>query len=232
MGELWGLQRREWEDKNIPPSEQRLRPIVPLVFYTGEGAWSTPIGLKHLMDLPAELERFVPDWETPLLSLQDTSPETLTQIAGAVGWALRVLQSEKAPLAELDRVLTEAMAGLEGLSEDRAGQWKRAAWFLLLLVHHRRGERELVDRVLDTAKLSKFREREEVAVMGLTVAQQMKAEAALQTSRQILSLLLAERFGSLPVDLQRRIESIDDMQRLQAGLRQVVHVKSLEELEL
>ena len=68
--------------------------------------------------------------------------------------------------------------------------------------------------------------------MGLTIAQQWQAEAALQTRRQDLVLLLEERFGSLPEDLQRQIEGIDDLQRLQAALRQVVHVKSLEELEL
>src|SRR6476620_4527836 len=72
MSELWKLQQRGWEDKQLPPAERRLWPIVPLVFYTGEGTWSTPIGLKHLMDLPAELERYVPTWETPLLCLHET----------------------------------------------------------------------------------------------------------------------------------------------------------------
>src|SRR2546428_2302639 len=130
MSELWKLQQRAWEDKRLPPSERRLWPIVPLVFYTGAGSWSTPITLKHLMDLPADLERYVQDWETPLLCLHETSPEMLTEIAGAVGWALRVLQAEKAPLVEIDRVLTEAMAGVESRSTEAAGQWKRVAWSL------------------------------------------------------------------------------------------------------
>jgi hypothetical protein len=232
MGELWALQRREREDQKIPPSERRLRPIVPLVFHTGEGAWSTPIGLTHLMDLPPELERFVPKWDTPLLNLHQTAPETLTETAGALGWALRVLQAEKAPLAEMDRVLTEAIARLEELSEERAGQWKRVVWFLLLLMHNRREERGLVDRVVEQAKRSKFREREEVAAMGLTVAEQLKAEGELRACRHILRLQLEERFGALPAELERTIESIDDLQRLQSALRQVLHVKSLAELDL
>jgi hypothetical protein len=205
---------------------------VPLVFHTGEGAWSTPIGLTHLMNLPAELERFVPQWDTPLLNLHQTAPETLTETAGALGWALRVLQAEKAPLAEMDRVLTEAIARLEELSEERAGQWKRVVWFLLLLMHNRREERGLVDRVVEQAKRSKFREREEVAAMGLTVAEQLEAKGELRACRHILRLQLEERFGALPAELERTIESIDDLQRLQSGLRQVLHVKSLAELDL
>jgi hypothetical protein len=52
--------------------------------------------MKRLMDLPPELERFVPDWETLFLNLRQTPPETLTRFASAIGWALRVLQAEKA----------------------------------------------------------------------------------------------------------------------------------------
>jgi hypothetical protein len=231
MGELWRLQRREWEDQNLPPSSRRLRPIVPLVFHTGEGAWSTPIGLKHLMELPPELERFVPAWDTPLLKLHETAPETLTETAGALGWALRVLQAERVPLAEMEQVLTEAIARLEELPEERAGQWQRVVWFLLLM-HNRRAERALFDRVVEQTKQSKFREREEVAAMGLTVAEQMRAEAELRTCRRILRRQLAERFGELPEEMERTIEGIEDLDRLESALGQVVRVKSLGELEL
>jgi hypothetical protein len=173
----------------------------------------------------------VPAWETPLLSLHQMSADTLTRLAGAVGWALRVLQVEKAPLAEIERVLTRAMAGLECLSDEQAEQWKRVAWFLLLLVFHRREERELVDRVVEPAKQSKFREREEVAAMGLTVAEQLEATAELRSYRHMLCLLLEERFGPLPADLRQRIAGIDDLRRLQAALRQIAHVNSLAELQ-
>jgi hypothetical protein len=36
MGQIWDSQRREWEDRQLPASQRRLRPIIPLVFYTGE----------------------------------------------------------------------------------------------------------------------------------------------------------------------------------------------------
>jgi hypothetical protein len=164
--------------------------------------------------------------------LHQTAPDTLTETAGALGWALRVLQVETAPLAEIDRVLTEAITRLEELPEERADQWQRVVWFLPLLMHNRREEPALVARVVEQAKQSKFREREEIAAMGLTVAQQLEAKAELRAFRQILRLQLAERFGVLPAELEQTIESIEDLQRLQSALRQVLHVKSLAELAL
>src|SRR3712207_9597250 len=70
-------------------------------------------------------------------NLQRASPDTLTGVAGAVGHALRALQAEQAPLAELEQVLAEAMAGLEGLTEEQAGQWVRVTWFLLRSEEHK-----------------------------------------------------------------------------------------------
>jgi predicted transposase YdaD len=45
MGHLWDSQRRQWQDANVPEEQQRLHPIIPLVFYTGTSTWSAPIGL-------------------------------------------------------------------------------------------------------------------------------------------------------------------------------------------
>ena len=35
MTQIWDAQRREWESAEVPRSEWRLRPILPVVFYTG-----------------------------------------------------------------------------------------------------------------------------------------------------------------------------------------------------
>jgi hypothetical protein len=213
MGELWDTQRREWGDRKTPKARRRLLPVIPVVYYTGEKRWSRPISLKHLMDLPADLERFVPDWETLFLHLHRTPPETLTRFASAIGWALRVLQAERLPQAEMERVLREAMAGLEGLTEEQSGQWQRVAWFLLQLVFHRREERVLLDVVLDEARESKFRERGEVSTMGLSVAEQLKAEGEaegeVKMARELLETVLTARFGTLSTEIRQALARAD-----------------------
>src|SRR5205823_5047806 len=121
-----------WQDACLSAAQRRLRPVIPLVLYTGRETWPTSLRLADLMEAPPALERFVPGWETLFLNLHGTSPETLTRMATAVGYALRVLQAEHAPKAELQQVLADALVGMEGLSEEQAGQWLRAAWYLIL----------------------------------------------------------------------------------------------------
>src|SRR4051812_40495459 len=101
MVHLWESQRREWEARRTPHRRRRLRPVIPLVFYTGRRVWPMPLRLTALFDIPAELERFVPAWETLFLNLHRTSPEALTSVASAVGYALRVLQEVTAPKEKL-----------------------------------------------------------------------------------------------------------------------------------
>jgi hypothetical protein len=213
MAQLWDSQRRKWEDASTPVVERHLRPIIPLVFYTGSERWTGPIDLASLMELPASLERFVPRWETLRLDLHETPPETLTRFATAVGWALRALQAESAPRAEMARVLLEAMAGLEGLSEGQAGQWLRAAWYLVLLVLHRREEETLAELLVEQAQQSKFRERSEVAAMGKSILEQVEArgEARGEESgiRQALVTVLARRFGALPPEVEAALKGAD-----------------------
>jgi hypothetical protein len=45
MGQLWDAQRREWQDQRRSPRTLRLRPIIPVVYYTGERRWAAPLSL-------------------------------------------------------------------------------------------------------------------------------------------------------------------------------------------
>jgi hypothetical protein len=229
MGQLWEAQWREWEDRRMPAEQRRLRPIIPVVFYTGAKRWGTPLGLRHLMELPADLERFAPTWETPFLNLHGTSPETLTRFASAVGWALRVMQAERAPREQLERILREAMAGLEGLSAEQAGQWLRVAWFLVLLVLHRREEPELGELVIEQARQSKFGERQEVTRMGLTIIEQAEARGEARMLRSALERVLLRRFGDLPDDVVAAL-AVADVATMNAWLDAAATAASLAEV--
>ena len=59
MTQIWEFQRREWESNNTPKNQQRLRPIIPIVFYTREQRWQIPLDLSRLMDLPDMFSGFV-----------------------------------------------------------------------------------------------------------------------------------------------------------------------------
>jgi hypothetical protein len=54
----------------------------------------------------------------------------------------------------------------------------------------------------------------------------------IHTRQEDLRLLLEERFGPLPETLAAQIAAIADAERLRNALRQVVHLRSLEDLAL
>jgi hypothetical protein len=57
-------------------------------------------------------------------------------------------------------------------------------------------------------------------------------QGRVRTQREDLRIVLEERFGPLPVALVQQIEASDDCQRLEAVLRQVVHLQRLDDLQL
>jgi uncharacterized protein YicC (UPF0701 family) len=59
-----------------------------------------------------------------------------------------------------------------------------------------------------------------------------QAEAALQTCRDVLRMLLEDRFGSLPEALGQKIDTTEDLERLRAAMRQVSKIQSADELPL
>lgn len=233
MCELWGTQRREWDDAHVPAERRQLRPILPLVLYTGAERWSGPIDLASAMELPAVLERFIPRWETLLLPLNGTPAETLTRFSTAIGWALRLWQAERAPREEMERALRQAMAGLEGLSQEQAGQWARAATFFAQLIFQRREEQSLIELFWGEVRGSKFREHEEVIRMGLTLEQQAEARGAArgaeQQARAALETVLTARFGTLPDEI-RRILATANTETMNTWLQSAATASTLDEV--
>jgi hypothetical protein len=121
------------------------------------------------------------------------------------------------------------MTGLEGLTAEQSGQWLRVAWFLLQLVIHRREERDLVDEVVEQARQSKFGTQERITTMGLSIAEQWKAEGEAKATRLALRTVLTARFGALPAAVEAALvaASVATMTR---WLRRAATAATLEEV--
>lgn len=149
---IWDAQRREWERDKVPQRERRLHPILPVLFYTGDRRWETPLTLEALMDMPEALARFVPRFDLLFLSVKETDAKTLTHTEHPLGWMLTVLQKERADKHALTEALLEAIAYLDALGLAQAAQRREAFMYLLFLILYRRPATEhqelitLVDR--------------------------------------------------------------------------------------
>jgi predicted transposase YdaD len=94
--------------------------------------------------------------------------------------------------------------------------------------------------------------QKEVQAVGMTIAEALKAEGKaegraegkaegraegkaegrLDNARELLQGLLEEKFGALPEAVRQRIQAASDLARLNAAVRGVLHLGSLEQLQL
>jgi hypothetical protein len=123
-------QRRGWLNEKIPETQWRFRPILPILFYTGEANWNAPLTITALMHLPQPLERFIPQHDTLFFNLKTTDEEKLVAEGHPFGWVLRAIQKEYSTTGEFAEVLKLAVSNLSRLPEADRNQWEKLMWYL------------------------------------------------------------------------------------------------------
>ncbi len=121
MLRIWESQREDFESRNLPLTQWRFHPILPVVFYTGEQRWDEPLGIRRLFDLPKSLEEFIPQHKIILFNLKAASPERLVEYDHPFGWILQLMQKENANTDEVRDSIKIAIAHLKLMPpEERA----------------------------------------------------------------------------------------------------------------
>ena len=243
MAQIWAEQRRQWQEQQVPQGQWRLKPIVPIVFYTGDLEWKTPLSLTAIMDVPEVLSRFVPTFETLLLDVKATDPEALTQTGDPLGWLLTVLQHEKSDESSMRQALLDALAALTDLRAGDATQYTRAILYLFLLILHRRSAEEhqdllgllvrentqnmeVVNMAESIIELSEQRGLEQGIAQGI---EQGIEQGARETSiRNILAVLTARFPQHDPQPVQHALEAILDTDQLTQLLQTAALIPTFE----
>ena len=241
MTQIWDSQRREWESQSVSKGQWRFRPILPIVFYTGEQRWTTPLTLDAIMDIPDVLSRFVPKFDTLFLGVKDTDESELTKTDHPFGWLLTVLQKEQATVESLSEALIEALSHISTLDEASAQQRRRAISYLLLLILHRRPFEEQPELTyLLGQHVQQPSDREEVELMAQTMAEHLieqgKAQGIeqgqIQEKQAALLKLLESRFDTLSESITKEITSTRSLSRLDLLFDQALSAKTLDEISL
>ncbi len=240
MMQIWDTQRREWESENVPKSQWRLRPILPIVFYTGTQRWNTPLTLTAIMDIPEALTQFVPTFDTLFLNVKETDVSTLTQTDYSLGWLLTVLQKEDANKTSITEALLAAMSYLNTLDPEQAQQKQRAIFYLLLLILHRRPVEEHQDLV---KLVEQYNHGMEIEKMAQTMAevlmergikqgfQQGTEHGETRAKREVILKILQSRFDDIPESIITEITAIQSISRLDALLEKLINAESLDEID-
>lgn len=236
MTQIWDFQRREWESNNVPKSQRRLRPIIPIVFYTGEERWQPSVSLNTLMDLPDILSEFVPTFNTFFLGVKEMDASALTKTDHPFGWLLTVLQKEHASKEEIRTVLIEAVAHIDTLDAEKAQQWRRAIFYLYLLILHRRPTDEHDElQTLVHQHIQETSRKEEGETMAQTMAEylmeQGERRGETQAKREAVLKLLRLRFDTAPETVINKISAIRSLSRLDTLFERVAIAKTLDDID-
>ena len=233
MVQIWESQRREWETEKLPENERRLLPILPILFYTGDRPWTTPVSLTTIMDVPEILERFVPSFDTLFLGVKETEAEALTQSGHPLGWLLRVLQKEHSDETEISKALADAVSHLASVDENFAPQVAEVIRYFVQLIFHRRSLDER-DALVDIIR-QHIQDHKELETMAQTTAEflieQGEAKGKAEGKQDAILKLLQFKFQNVPEVLSREISNIHNLTRLDTLLEQAMTAQSLDEID-
>jgi hypothetical protein len=237
---FWERQWREWEQAHDYAKPLRLTPVVPVVFHTGQRPWNTPTAIAELFDGPESLRVFAPQWATAMWDLSRDEPADLLASEEAFAQAMAVVRAERAEGTEFATVVSEALRRLAGLAGREPVHWQQLTRLALYWAVLRRPRaewepiREAIRRTQDDAELE--REMESMAEhVEMTweeeLLQRGESRGELHAHRQIRREMVTEKIGSVPDELDRRIDAAA-LASLKAALKQLFAGASPDELRL
>jgi hypothetical protein len=233
----WERQWRAWEQSDALRPPLALRPVLPLVVYTGERPWRGARSLEALLGEPSALHAFAPRWQPLFWWLGEHPPADL--LASGEEWlqALAVIRVQADPAPGFEAVYTEAMRRLEDLHGRDHVRWYDLMRIVLTWALWRRpaGERPTLLTAAETSQRIAA-SGQEIKTMANTIAESLIAEGEakgeLRVARDFLREVLETRFGPLPQEVVRRIDGIADVQRLRDAHRRAVSVPRLDDFQL
>ena len=146
------------------------------------------------------------------------------------------MQKEHADKEELRTALMEAVAHIDTLDEAKAHQWRRAIFYLYLLILHRRPSEE--HEALKTIVHQQIQEpsrREEGETMAQTMAEYLIEQGAerggAQAKREAVLKLLQFRFDTVPESVSRRISTMRSLSRLDSLFEDALAAQTLDDID-
>jgi hypothetical protein len=239
--EIYRKQARDWFRARGSWDGIRLQPVLPVLFYTGTRRWDDPGRLSDLV-LQGQLFRpHVPDLSMCYVNLRETPAAQLAAVAGFFGRVLHVVQQRQAPLPEFAQVLAEEVSALEALREEERGRWLELLSYLMALVYHDRAKVEHNDlQEMVEVTVHADPERQEVHVMGQTMAQYLEEKGEKKGQKQgrvkglqdALLLLLEAKFGTVPSDTEAAIRATTKLRQLKEWVRCAASAATLKDVEI
>jgi hypothetical protein len=235
----WDRQWREWEKLPRPRPKLRLRPVLPIVLYTGARPWGSNRTLVDLLDEPAAFHAFAPAWQPLFWNLAEQTPAALLQTGAEWLQALAVVRMEGADAAAFEAVFTETLRRLETLHGRDHVRWYDLLRMVLTwaLWRRPREEREPLLAAAQAAQADAARQKE-VETVGQSIAEwyieQGRAEGfnkgRAEEVRKILLRQGRQRFGEPGEPMSAALAALTDLERLERMADRILQASGWQEL--
>ena len=213
----------------MPKSEWRLRPILPIVFYSGDRRWHVPLSVTAIMDIPEELTRFVPNFDTLFLNVKEMETTELTKTDHPFGWLLTVLHNEKSDKETIREALTDAITHLNTLEPEQTERRIRALHYFIMLIANRRPSDEHDELI---GLVNQQSGEEEVEIMVKSMADVWMEKGIAQAKRDDVIKLLTHQFPDVSDTVVEAIHEIQERSRLDTLFDQILTATSFDDIDL
>jgi hypothetical protein len=158
-------------------------------------------------------------------------PDPIEAFGGFFGQVLRLVASRRARRGRFKDQMVQVIRALEAMPAEERLRWLELLSYIHALVYHvrRPEERPGLWREIE-ASVSTDAHRQEVFHMGRTIADELKEQAGIETTRKNLIRLLRVRFGDVPEEVITIIHSTRDMKRLNGWLDRFATAETLEQV--
>jgi hypothetical protein len=230
-------QVRAWAQRHRSLAGIWLRPVLPVVLYTGTRPWQGIGRLVDLLEAGEHFEQVTPALAPLFLDLGTMPAEQLERTGGFFGWVLELVQQRRARPAEFAHLLGRVVRHLESMPPEEQLRWLELLSYIQVLVYHDRepSEQAGLQGVIQES-VTTDRHRQEVKIMGQTIAEAIRAEGKKQGEigalQRNLLRLLRQRFRRVPTETADTIKATEDIDRLEGWLQRVLTVESLKEMDI
>jgi hypothetical protein len=235
--QIYRAQAREWDQRHRSFAGLRLQPVLPVVLYTGAGRWDALGRLADLVEMGERFAAVIPAHDPLFVNLGGLPPARLESPGGFFGWVLRLVQQRHARPAEFQGLLRRAVAHLEGMPAAERLRWLELLSHIHALVYYERNPAEhpgLQGEIEASVRTDEH--RQEVAAMGRTIADELRAqgrkEGAAQALQQAILRHLRRRFGEPPPETVAAVEAATSVKQLNGWLDRVITAARLEDIDI
>lgn len=244
MDQIWHGQLEDQKNAKVPRSAWRLRPILPIVFYTGTQRWEIPISLSAVMKIPELMASFVPTYETLFLSVKGEDIKKFTDVDHPFGWLMTVLQQEDADESSMREAMAAALEHLQTLTSENPELHNHALLYLYFLVFFRRPkaehaqlkrliqsqthDKEVEEFIMTDGEALIIRRIDEGIEQGIEKGEK---RGEIQAKREFLLKLLDLRIGDVPDTVIHKVSRMRSRTRLDALLEQVATAQTIDDIE-